>query len=96
MNLALCVGLCEGWKRCVYKPYFVGIRKEETSVPIGEGSLCMVGSAWSMAISGIAYDNALMRELSLEDLYFALTDSLDYQFAHKRSMIGEYEIERHE
>lgn len=56
----------------------------------------MVGSAWSMAISGISYDNALMRALSLEDFYFALTDSLDYQFAHKRSMIGEYEIERHE
>ena len=55
----------------------------------------MVGSAWPMAISGIAYDNALMRALSLEDFYFALTDSLEYHYAHKRSMIGEYEIERH-
>ena len=55
----------------------------------------MVGSAWSMAISGIAYDNALMRASSLEDFYFALTDSLEYHYAHKRSMIGEYIIERH-
>ena len=56
----------------------------------------MVGSAWPMAICGIAYDNAQMRALSMEDFYFALTDNLDYQFAHKRSMIGEYDIERHE
>lgn len=55
----------------------------------------MVGSAWSMAICGIAYDDAQMRALSLEDFYFALTDSLDYNYAHKRSMTGEYEIERH-
>lgn len=55
----------------------------------------MVGSAWPMAISGIAYDNAQMRALSLEDFYFALTDSLDYQFSHKRSVIGQYDIERH-
>ena len=55
----------------------------------------MVGSAWSMAICGIAYDNAQMRASSLEDFYFALTDSLDYHYVHKRSMIGEYEILRH-
>ena len=55
----------------------------------------LVGSAWPMAIGGILYDNAWMREISLGDFYFALTDSLDYQFAHKRSMIGEYEIEKH-
>ena len=55
-----------------------------------------VGSGWPMAVCGIAYNNAQMRALSLEDFYFALTDSLDYQFAHKRSMIGQYDIERHE
>ena len=55
----------------------------------------LVGSAWPMAIGGILSDNARMREISLGDFYFALTDSLDYQFAHKRSMIGEYEIEKH-
>ena len=56
----------------------------------------MPGSAWPMAIGGILCDDARMRALSLEDFYFALTDSLDYQFAHKRSIIGEYGIERHE
>lgn len=56
----------------------------------------MVGSAWPMAISGIAYDNAQMRALSMEDFYFALTDSLDYHIVHKNSIIGQYEIERHE
>ena len=55
----------------------------------------MVGSAWPMAISGIAYDDAKMRALSMEDYYFALTDSLDYKIAHKRSIIGQYDIERH-
>ena len=55
----------------------------------------LVGSAWSMAIGGILSDNARMREVSLGDFYFALTDSLDYRFAHRRSMIGEYDIERH-
>ena len=55
----------------------------------------MKGSAWPMAISGILYDNAYMRQLSLEDFYFAMTDNLDYQFAHKSSRIGVYTIERH-
>jgi hypothetical protein len=56
----------------------------------------MVGSAWPMAICGILRDDADMRALSLEDFYFALTDSLDYYSAHKRSYIGEYEIKRHD
>ena len=56
----------------------------------------LVGSAWPMAIGGILLDNAYMRERSLADFYFALTDNLDYQFAHRRSMIGEYDIEKHE
>ncbi len=51
-----------------------------------------VGSAWPMAISGIAYDDALMREESLADFYFALTDSLDYKLRHKKSVIGEYDL----
>ena len=55
----------------------------------------MVGSAWPMAICGILLDNARMRVMSLEDFYFSLTDSLDYQYSHKWSMVGEYEIERH-
>lgn len=55
----------------------------------------MVGSAWPMAICGIAYDNAQMRAESLEDFYFALTDSLDYHIAHGKCKIGQYEIERH-
>jgi hypothetical protein len=55
----------------------------------------MVGSAWPMAIGGILCDDARIRSFSLEDFYFALTDSLDYQFAHKRSMIGEYVVEKH-
>ena len=58
--------------------------------------LGMTGSAWPMAICGILRDNADMRSLSLEDFYFAMTDSLDYHIAHKRSYIGEYEIERHD
>ena len=36
-----------------------------------------------------------MRALSLEDFYFALTDSLDYEISHKRSVIGVYDIEKH-
>ena len=55
----------------------------------------LVGSAWSMAISGILYDDALIRETSLADFYFALTDSLDYEVRHKKSMIGYYELEKH-
>ena len=51
-----------------------------------------VGSAWPMAISGIAYDDAQMREESLADFYFALTDSLDYKIRHKKSVIGEYDL----
>ncbi len=53
------------------------------------------GSSWSMAISGILFDNAEMRAESLGDFYFALTDSLDYEIRHKRSKIGVYEITRH-
>lgn len=53
------------------------------------------GSSWSMAISGILYDNAGIRAESLGDFYFALTDSLDYEIRHKRSKIGVYEITRH-
>ncbi len=63
---------------------------------IGGSPHGMVGSAWPMAISGILLDDACMREYSLADFYFALTDKLDYEFAHKRSKIGEYDIERHE
>ncbi len=55
----------------------------------------MVGSACPMAISGIAYDDAVMRAFSLESFYFALTDSLDYKVSHKKSLIGQYDIERH-
>lgn len=54
-----------------------------------------VGSAWPMAISGIAYDDAQMREESLVDFYFALTDSLDYTTRHKKSVIGEYDLVKH-
>lgn len=54
-----------------------------------------VGSAWPMAISGIAYDDAQMREESLADFYFALTDSLDYRIRHKKSVIGEYDLVKH-
>ena len=62
---------------------------------IDGGPLGTVGSAWPMAISGIALDDALTRAVSLEDFYFALTDKLDYAVEHKRSLIGEYEVERH-
>ena len=55
----------------------------------------LVGSAWSMAISGILYDDARIREASLSDFYFALTDSLDYEIRHKKSMISSYELEEH-
>ena len=55
----------------------------------------LVGSAWSMAISGILCDNARIREVSLADFYFALTDSLDYVIRQKKSMIDSYELERH-
>lgn len=54
-----------------------------------------VGSAWPMAISGIAYDDAQMREESLADFYFALTDSLDYTIRHKKSVIGKYDLVKH-
>jgi hypothetical protein len=53
------------------------------------------GSSWSMAISGILFDNAGIRAESLGDFYYALTDSLDYEIRHKRSRIGVYEITRH-
>lgn len=62
---------------------------------IDGGAVGMVGSAWPMAISGILEKDALMRARSLEDFYFALTDSLDYENVHRRSMIGQYDIERH-
>ena len=55
----------------------------------------LVGSAWPMAMSGIAYDDAQMREESLADFYFALTDSLDYVIRHKKSVIGEYDLVKH-
>ena len=51
-----------------------------------------MASAWSMAISGILFDDAGTRRISLDDFYFALTDSLDYEIRHKRSRISEYEI----
>lgn len=51
-----------------------------------------MASAWSMAISGILFDDAETRRISLDDFYFALTDSLDYEIRHKRSRISEYEI----
>ncbi|MBR5660638.1 MAG: hypothetical protein IKW99_03720 [Bacteroidales bacterium] len=44
----------------------------------------MVGSAWSMAISGIREDDALIRESSLNDFYFTLTDGPE-----------KYDLERH-
>lgn len=53
------------------------------------------GSAWPMAICGIEEDNARMRETSLADYYFALTDSLDYDVRHSKSAISSYEIVRH-
>ena len=62
---------------------------------IDGGPLGTVGSAWPMAICEIAWDDALTRAVSLEDFYFALTDSLDYEVAHRRSIIGQYDIERH-
>lgn len=55
----------------------------------------LVGSAWSMAISEILCDDARIRETSLADFYFALTDSLDYEVRHKKSMIDTYELEKH-
>jgi len=57
----------------------------------------MNGSAWTMAICGIARDDAEMRAVSLKDFVFALTDSLDYGPAgnHRRNRIGEYEIQRY-
>ena len=48
-----------------------------------------------MAISGILCDDAQTRETSLADFYFALTDSLDYEVRHKKSVIGVYELEKH-
>lgn len=42
-----------------------------------------VGSAWPMAISGIAKDDAEMREESMLDYYFALTDSVEYVARHE-------------
>ena len=47
----------------------------------------VVGSAWPMAISGIAKDNAEMREESMLDYYFALMDSVEYVSHYKESMI---------
>lgn len=55
----------------------------------------LVGSAWPMAISGILFDDARIREISLADFYFALTDSLDYKVRHKKSVISIYELEKH-
>ena len=52
------------------------------------------GSAWGMAIAGISEDDADMREISLADFYFALTDSLDYDVRHIRSAIGSYELNK--
>ena len=54
-----------------------------------------MASAWSMAICGIIEDNAKMREVSLADFYFALTDSLDYSVTRWRSVIDSYEIVKH-
>ncbi len=48
-----------------------------------------VGSAWPMAISGIAKDDAEMREESLYDYYYALTDSVEYVIEHIESVICE-------
>jgi len=53
------------------------------------------GSAWPMATCGIAEDDARMREESLTDFYFALTDSLDYQIRHPLSVINSYELKKH-
>ena len=52
------------------------------------------GSAWPMAICGIEEDNAQMRENSLADFYFALTDSLDYSVTRWKSVIDSYELFR--
>ena len=54
-----------------------------------------VGSAWPMAICGILLDDARTRAVSLEDFYFALADSLDYEVRNRRSVIAQYDIERH-
>lgn len=55
-----------------------------------------MASAWPMAICGILEDNAKMRETSLEDFYFALTDSLDYSVTRWKSFIDSYEIVKHQ
>ena len=52
------------------------------------------GSAWPMAIFGIAKDNAEMREESLYDYYYALTDSVEYVIEHKESVICEDELKK--
>lgn len=53
-----------------------------------------VGSAWPMAISGIAKDNAEMREESMLDYYFALTDSDKYVARHEDSLFQEGQEEQ--
>lgn len=52
------------------------------------------GSAWPMAIFGIAKDNAEMREESLYDYYYALTDSVEYVTRHEDGTIQEGQEEK--
>ena len=52
----------------------------------------MVGSAWSMAISGIREDDALIRESSLNDFYFTLTDGQDNYSHEKHVEVSEQKV----
>lgn len=57
----------------------------------------MVGSAWSMSISGILSDNDDIRSCSLEDLYYALVDNSDmatldhHAFVSEKKVMTEYQ-----
>lgn len=53
-----------------------------SSFRIIDGDPGLERSSWTMAISGIALDDAQIREKSLSDFYFALADSLDYSERH--------------
>ena len=53
-----------------------------------------VGSGWPMAIGDIAYDDAQMRAMSLEDFYFAMVDG-NYRISRGLNMIGQNQVEMH-
>ena len=52
----------------------------------------MVGSAWSMAISGIREDDALIRESSLNDFYFTQTDGPDNHSLERHVNVTEQKV----